>query len=289
MTTIVTHDGHFHTDDLLACAVLLLKYPSATIVRSRDHSVIDKADIAVDVGGVYDPSRLRFDHHQPEGAGKRDNGLPYASLGLVWKEYGRELSGGEDVARLIEEKLVSSVDALDNGINLSRPFFENVKQYSVGDYFESFSTDAETMEDFDRIFSEVLMLAAGLIEREIRDARRTAADWKEVREMYEKAADKHIVILPRHMRWKRLLISTEASFVVYPRPDGKWSSQAVPKAINTFELKRGFPSAWSGLRDGDFASVSGVPDAFFCHRDCFLVVAGSKEGAYKLAEIALNS
>jgi len=35
------------------------------------------------------------------------------------------------------------------------------------------------------------------------------------------------------------------------------------------------------------AKVTGVPDATFCHNGRFLAVAKSKEGALKLAEIAL--
>lgn len=32
--------------------------------RSRDPAILDTCDIVVDVGGVYDDSKQRFDHHQ---------------------------------------------------------------------------------------------------------------------------------------------------------------------------------------------------------------------------------
>ena len=38
----------------------------AGIIRSRDPAVIESGDIVVDVGGVYDVTRRRFDHHQRE-------------------------------------------------------------------------------------------------------------------------------------------------------------------------------------------------------------------------------
>ncbi len=41
-------------------AVLLL----CRIVRSRQQGELDKCDIVVDVGGVYDPATHRYDHHQ---------------------------------------------------------------------------------------------------------------------------------------------------------------------------------------------------------------------------------
>jgi len=49
------------------------------------------------------------------------------------------------------------------------------------------------------------------------------------------------------------------------------------------------PSAWAGLRDAELQKVSGVEDAVFCHRALFTAVARSKEGAIKLAQIALQS
>lgn len=63
---IGTHDGKFHCDEVLACYMLrsLPEYCDAEIKRSRDPAVLDECDIVVDVGGVYDPSVHRYDHHQ---------------------------------------------------------------------------------------------------------------------------------------------------------------------------------------------------------------------------------
>ncbi len=63
---IGTHDGKFHCDEVLACSLLkmLPEYSDAKIVRTRNSEKLDGCDIVVDVGGVYDPSRHRYDHHQ---------------------------------------------------------------------------------------------------------------------------------------------------------------------------------------------------------------------------------
>ena len=78
---IGTHNGTFHCDEALACALLrmtkqfaeagkfsegLLLLPTCflDVVRTRDPATLDKCTIVVDVGGVYDPETLRFDHHQ---------------------------------------------------------------------------------------------------------------------------------------------------------------------------------------------------------------------------------
>jgi uncharacterized UPF0160 family protein len=63
---IGTHDGSFHCDEALACAMLknyTKKFKNASIIRTRDPQKLAECDIVVDVGGKYDPPRL-LDHHQ---------------------------------------------------------------------------------------------------------------------------------------------------------------------------------------------------------------------------------
>jgi hypothetical protein len=90
----VTHGGKHHADDLLAAFFLRSKFgPALTVTRSNDKRVHEAADVLFDVGGVYDPQTMRFDHHG------RVHNLPscehrpkgYATAGLVWLAYGREL------------------------------------------------------------------------------------------------------------------------------------------------------------------------------------------------------
>nr|KAF6367714.1 hypothetical protein mMyoMyo1_001667 [Myotis myotis] len=63
---IGTHNGTFHCDEALACALLRLlpEYQDAEIVRTRDPEKLASCDVVVDVGGEYDPQRHRYDHHQ---------------------------------------------------------------------------------------------------------------------------------------------------------------------------------------------------------------------------------
>ena len=39
--TIVTHNGKFHADEVMATAILLALFPHATLIRTRDRKVID--------------------------------------------------------------------------------------------------------------------------------------------------------------------------------------------------------------------------------------------------------
>lgn len=54
--TIGTHDGKFHCDEVLACAMLKYftkDFKGSNIKRSRDPKVWETCDILVDVGGKY--------------------------------------------------------------------------------------------------------------------------------------------------------------------------------------------------------------------------------------------
>ncbi len=67
--SIGTHDGKFHCDEALACYMLrrLPEYSNASVIRTRNPNILDKCVVVVDVGGVYDPSSHRYDHHQRSG------------------------------------------------------------------------------------------------------------------------------------------------------------------------------------------------------------------------------
>jgi uncharacterized UPF0160 family protein len=54
-------------------------------------------------------------------------------------------------------------------------------------------------------------------------------------------------------------------------------------------VKKSFPEEWGGLEKDKLSEISNVSDATFCHRGLFLAGATTKEGAIRLAEIALNA
>lgn len=69
-TVIGTHDGIFHADEVFACAALelwLQRYDlnhEVFVIRTRKQELLGSCHAVVDVGGLYDPQALRFDHHQ---------------------------------------------------------------------------------------------------------------------------------------------------------------------------------------------------------------------------------
>jgi uncharacterized UPF0160 family protein len=292
---IVTHNGDFHSDDVFAVATLYIVFGNEAkieVLRTRDEKEFESAGIVLDVGGVYDEAKNRFDHHQAGGAGERENGIPYASAGLVWKKYGEKLCGSKEIADDIDKKLFLPIDANDNGVNIYFPTVGNFLPYTIQDLVNVFrSSWKEDLLKNDESFMEVVGLAKKIIEREIVIAR----DYKEAEVLveadYQKAEDKRLVILSGKYPWSKILMNhPEPVFVVYQ--DGInsfWRVRAVGEDKQVFKNRKDFPISWAGKRDKELADVTGVSDALFCHNKLFLAVARSKEGALALAKIALES
>lgn len=284
---LVTHNATFHADDIFATATLsILNNGNVKVIRTRDEDLIKGADYVYDVGGIYDPSINRFDHHQKGGAGKRENGIPYAAFGLVWKTYGEVVCGSLEVAKKIDEGLVQAIDAQDNGVDLYK-VEGNVGPYLIQSMFNAFRPSWKEKEDFDTPFLELVEFAKKFLIRKIKKETDALEAETFVKKAYEEANDKRLIVIDGSYPWSDVLMEyPEPLYVIWERM-GVWRVGCVGKEKKSFENRKSLPEAWAGLRDEELAKVSGVPDAVFCHNGRFLVVAKSKEGALALAGKAL--
>ncbi|CAD8084210.1 unnamed protein product [Paramecium sonneborni] len=142
---IGTHNGAFHVDEVLACAMLTKytnEFKNGIITRTRDPAIWAQQDILVDVGGIYDPLTHRYDHHQKEfqDSFSKDFHIRLSSAGLIYKHFGLEIIQNiinhiiatVDITVEIEKvddqslnlmylklykNFIQSIDAIDNGIN----------------------------------------------------------------------------------------------------------------------------------------------------------------------------
>ena len=130
--SIGTHNGHFHADEALAVYMLRLlpAYQTSQLIRTRDPKLLETCHTVVDVGGEYDASTNRYDHHQRTF----DTTFPnrptkLSSAGLVYMHFGKaiiaqHLGVSEDaeevdiVWKKIYESFIEAVDANDNGISV---------------------------------------------------------------------------------------------------------------------------------------------------------------------------
>jgi uncharacterized UPF0160 family protein len=290
---VATHDGSLHADEVFAIAALSL-LEEVDIVRSRDEAVLAAADARVDVGFRSDPDTGDFDHHQREGAGARPNGIRYASFGLVWRQHGARICGGDaEVARRVDQSLVQGVDANDTGQEIVTPVVDGVWPMTVNGVIGAFNPTWEEelgREEEDARFAEAVALAARILEREIVSARAGRRARALVEAAVARAEDPRVVVLDRNVPWKEVVVTQapEALFVVYPKRQG-WGLEAVPRELGSFDNRRDLPAAWGGLDGPALARVTGVDDVLFCHAQRFLAVARSREAIDALATQALDA
>jgi uncharacterized UPF0160 family protein len=292
LKTVITHSGRFHPDDVFAVAALHVLFEGRIkVIRTRDQSVINGGDFVVDVGAEYDPVKNRFDHHQFGAAGRRSNGVSYASFGLVWKQFGEKICGSKEVADKIDGRLVQAIDAFDNGDGLMPEVLAGVYPYQIDDYIGAFNlTWRESPEDSDNIFNTLVKMMSFLIKREIVWVRAELEAEVLVKSAYQSTPDKRIIFLEKNYPWEEIIADyPEPLFVIHPHSaDNHWAAEAVRKNQRLFENRRSFPANWAGKRDGELAKISGVKDAIFCHGKRFIAYAQTREGALKLAEMALG-
>lgn len=294
---IVTHSGKYHADDLFAVATiqLLLGVDNVEIVRSRDQADFDDGDYVVDVGGVYDPQKQKFDHHRQEGAGQRENGIPYAAFGLVWKEYGEQLAEGEREAKRVEEKLVQPIDAADNGHSLFNLTELGVPPYTIQTMLQSFLIYTKEDITFDKAFMESLPLVRKILSREIELAKYYVLAEDDIKRVYQESEDKEVIVFPEDKEYNRELIGgilcqyPEPMFAVLYRPDNdSWQTAAIKKEPFTFENRKRFPKEWGGSKTTkELEELTGFEDVIFIHRAGFMAISKSKETAVALAKKVL--
>lgn len=292
---LVTHNNRFHADDVFACAILLALYPNAKITRTRDKNLIDSADIVFDVGDIYDESKNRFDHHQSEGAGIRENGIPYASCGLIWKHFGQQLVDSPEAFEIIDKDLIQPIDAHDNGLDIFKVLENMPGPVLIQNFLYSLMPTWTEEQDFDKGFFEAVEISKKILERSIKNTTDQIKAKEVIKKRYLETEDKRVITFGKGeyfsdgdigsvlMEFNEPLI-----FIKYSEENNHWKAKTVRKTKNSFEGRIYFPESWAGLRDQDLQKITGVSDAVFCHRGRFLVIAETLEGIDALVKIALE-
>lgn len=128
---IGTHNGHFHADEALAVFLLRLlpEYTSSPLLRTRNPEELAKCHTVVDVGGEYDASTNRFDHHQRGfNAVFPGRNTKLSAAGLVYLHFGKAiiatvtgLAADAEETTILHEKiyadLIEAFDGNDNGVD----------------------------------------------------------------------------------------------------------------------------------------------------------------------------
>lgn len=281
---IYTHSGNeFHADEVFSIALLEIYrnklnkeankeiYPPFKVIRSRNISKSNKI-LKLDVDNSV------LDHHFPKNeAAFRENGIQYATAGILWYILGNELVE-ERFVQTIDSQIFEPLDACDNGMN------GIISQYSdmVATFVPNWNENHLILEEQ---MKKAIDFAITILERKISEFNAIDLAKISVEKSYKASLDKRIILLSKAMNWQEVLVPTEALFVIW-KNDNKWSCQAVPTEIGSFQLKKGFHSNWRGLRNEVLKEQSGL-DLEFCHSTGFYLVANTKEAAIEACKKSL--
>lgn len=253
-TKIITHDTTFHADDVFAVAMLLRLNGNVPVIRTRDPEILKEAinnplTVVLDVGGVYDPKMLNFDHHQ-------DTSL-LSAAGLVFQHWKDQICPPTD--QFFFEQFISAIDLIDtNRGNLYATWatlptgFRNISSMIAG-----FNRDVNDPESQHTNFMIAVSVARMILNNELYTAQKKAVFeyYYSIREILPN----NVAIFEQYSQtWKE---KTDHVFAVMPHANG-WQIQSrdtsidvVPEAIEAihgflFRHKSGFMAT---VKDRDIA------------------------------------
>ncbi|RDB31417.1 MYG1 family protein [Candidatus Similichlamydia laticola] len=283
LRSVGTHDGTFHADEVTACALLLFCdcVDRQNLFRTRDPRVLERCEYVCDVGGIFDPDKKRFDHHQIDYTGD------FSSCGMVLEFLERKGYFSSYQAKSLRDKFVKGIDDDDcgrykNEVGVST-FSMVVSSYND---LEPFDQEKQTVA-----FNEALEFCLGYLHRFFRRQDYVLSCFDLVKEKLESSS--LALVFDKHVPWMEnfFLAGGErhpALFLVMPSHDG-WHLRAIPQSKeNTMISRRLLPQAWAGLLEKDFERESGLTGGVFCHKGRFLSVWKCKEDALRALEFVLK-
>lgn len=289
--TVITHSGTFHSDEVLATVILEKVLGNITICRTFKVP----EELADDVI-VYDIGFGMYDHHQKGGNGARENGVPYAAAGLIWKDFGRQLVADtcnpDLVWNLIDRDLIQGIDATDNGKIPKVDYPAQAMTFSQA--ISSFNPNWDSEMSTDDAFAKAVEFAKIVFDNVLANAVSKANAQDIVDEAIESSVN-NIMVLDRFVPWQEFIFSSannkasDILFVVFPSNRGGYNWQCVPDALGSFGMRKAVPDEWKGLRDLELQNVTGVATATFCHPEGFIGGATTLEDAIALAKLAADA
>lgn len=290
--TLGTHSGKFHADDVMATAILRLLLGDITVTRTRDENILGKLDL------VYDISLGEFDHHQLNKE-IRENNIPYAACGLVWREFGSRVIQKfnsqfeeNDIISIfdhVDKHLVQGIDATDNGIEIK----SEIKVTSISDIIQNFNPTWDSNDSKDDAFEKAVQYATEVLERIISRQVSVIKARGIVNEAFQNRNISEIMVLKYGCPWLQQLLkidlNNEVLFVISPGDNNEeYKIQTVKKTVDTFEARKDILESIRGKSSEEINSIIKIDDAIFCHKAGFIASTKSLESALKIAELSLK-
>lgn len=310
LQTVITHDGCFHTDEVVASMLLDLYFNGIDLIRTRDENIINNTEnaIIVDVGGRYDGIR-RFDHHQypnEHGFSERwepTSKVPLSSAGMVWKHFGERLikkifpdTSNDDVNKIyikMYNNFFMEIDANDNGVDqypsniVSKKIFP-INATLIGTIGRFNGTNVYNSELQYDLFLEAMEFAETMFLIHLQSYYRNQKKLNEEKIIMlnyfnNRLENGKIIIVEEDIsNWRILLkeldTSEELLYLVYPREE-QWGVKAVSKI--------GFQARKDLAPENVLESIVGK-ELIFAHKKRFMCTCRSKDAAIKCAIASVN-
>ena len=290
---LITHASKFHADEVFGTAFMMHIIDDPIVCR-----VNNVPDQYNENAIIYDIGSGKFDHHMKDFDERHESGVKYAAFGLLFREYGLDYlkkvipNDSEEAFKMIEHDLVEGIDAVDNG-----EFPTITASYSyhgIESLINEFNVCWDDDTDNDKYFLEAVNIAYQYFDRVVL---RTAAKLR-AKVIVDEAisnSSNHIMELDGYMPFKDFVITSsdpkanDILFVITPSNRGGYNIHTIPRDKTTHETRLDFPKEWGGLMDKELQEITGVETARFCHKELFLATAGTREDAYKMANLAINN
>ncbi|KAK1445145.1 metal-dependent protein hydrolase like protein [Babesia gibsoni] len=270
---VCTHSGSFHCDEVLAVSLLRLlpEYRDTEIIRTRDQTVIDTCDVVVDVGGVYDPERMRFDHHQPEFNVYFDDShtvTRLSSAGIVYKHFAKRIFREhygitdeetiDELYKAVYDNFIQAIDAIDNGVPIANPPL----QYRI-------TTD---------ISSRVGRMNPSWVETDVDPNVRFQEAMKLVLGEFSQCVANNMEAFEEKLCF----------YITYEKSNNHWRAGCTKDMNMQFDCRLPFPERLCGLRDKELQQAANIEDLVFIHRGGFTCGGKTKESVLKLISLAIE-
>lgn len=294
---LMTHNGYFHVDDVLSTVILKDIYPGAEVIRTRDLNKMKEADIIYDIGFSYNPDKFIFDHHQKDKP-LRQNGMPYSSVGLIWKHFGIKYLFKKGVTpdyinslwKAIDDDLIYAVDLADNGVEKSEGHnlghIINIMNQSWDENKDENTFFFDSVDFFNKYFSRYVDSTFSILKAR-----------KEIVNILNNRDNLEYAIFDKALPWKDIIFKEKNNiknfddllYMIEPYGDsGNWVSYAVPVEEYSYETRMRFPEEWGGKSEKELYEFTNVDDANFCHSAGFILGAKSCKGVINMVEKSIE-
>lgn len=307
--TVVTHNGLFHADEAFGIAFLsLLLGSEMRVVRTRNPAQIEQADVALDVGGVYDNAKLLYDHHQRDFTEvHEDTSVKLAACGLIWRHFGTclitklhpelDVEQVQSLWQTVDETICRPVDMQDNGQNTFKVEGAEAQALTISMMVSSFNQQDIYSPAQDEAFLRVVEILKEYVLNFLRAGANKLQLLKEAEEAVKAQLGSKVLVLDKFLPYREAVLKANAEgqdfcLVTYPAKN-QWNVQTIPfddSEANYYSQRVSFPKRVWGLTGPDAAKeqLGGCP-LVFCHKTGFLaaIKADSADAARKAAEAVI--